>query len=166
MGEISIIVATDQKNGIGKDNDLLCYLPNDLKHFKSITEGHPVIMGRKTFESLPKGALPKRRNIVITKNKNLHFDRCEMCSSMQEAINLCKEEPEIFIIGGGSIYREAIMFANKLYLTRIHHSFEGVDTFFPEIDPNQWMEISKEDHSADEKHQYDYSFITFSKINR
>lgn len=166
MGKISIIVAADQNNGIGKDNNLLCYLPNDLKYFKSVTEGHPVIMGRKTFESLPKGALPNRRNIVITRNKDLHFDRCEMCSSIEEAVALCKDEPEAFIIGGGSIYRKAIMLADKLYLTRIHHSFDDVDTFFPELDTTQWTEISKEDHLADEKHKYDYSFITFNKIKR
>ncbi len=166
MGIVSIIVAADENNGIGKDNNLLCYLPNDLKYFKSVTEGHPVIMGRKTFESLPKGALPNRRNIVITKNKDLHFDRCEMCYSIEDAIALCKDESEVFIIGGGSVYRESIKLADRLYLTRIHHSFEGVDTFFPEIDPIQWSEISREDHLADEKHECGYSFITFSKIKR
>ncbi|NDV96190.1 dihydrofolate reductase [Dysgonomonas sp. 521] len=162
----SIIVAIDENNAIGKDNNLLCHLPNDLKHFKAVTEGHPVIMGRKTFESLPKGALPNRRNIVITRNKDLQFERCEMVSSIEEAIEQCKDEPEIFIIGGGTIYNKAIDFANKLYLTRIHHKFEGADTFFPEIDPAQWQEIEKEDFHTDEKHKYDYSFITLAKIKR
>jgi dihydrofolate reductase len=162
----SIIVATDEKNAIGKDNNLLCHLPDDLKYFKKITDGHSVIMGRKTFESLPKGALPNRRNIVITRNKELHFDRCEMCSSVDEAVALCKDESEIFFIGGGSVYKEVIDVADKLYLTRIHHRFEDADTFFPRIIPELWVEVSTEDHSMDEKHKYAYSFITFEKIKR
>ncbi len=107
---ISVIVATDESNAIGINGNLLVHLPNDLKYFKSVTQGHPVIMGgRKTFESLPKGgALPNRRNIVITGNRDLHFENCEMVSSIEEAIKLCKNEPEIFFIGGGTIYKEAI----------------------------------------------------------
>lgn len=162
----SIIVATDEENAIGKDNNLLCHLPNDLKYFKKITDGHPVIMGRKTFESLPKGALPNRRNIVITRNKELHFDRCEMCSSVEEVVALCKDEPEIFFIGGGSVYKEVIDVADKLYLTRIHHRFGDADTFFPRIDRELWVEVSREDNPMDEKHKYAYSFITFEKIKR
>ncbi len=162
----SIIVATDENYAIGKDNNLLCYLPNDLKYFKSVTNGYPIIMGRKTFESLPKGALPNRRNIVITKNKDLQFEGCEMASSIEEAINLCENETQYFFIGGGSIYKEAINFADKLYLTRIHHQFEGADTFFPTIDAMVWKEVSREDHQPDEKHKYQYSFIVFDKIKR
>lgn len=166
MTIISIIVAIDENSAIGKDNNLLCHLPNDLKHFKAITQGHPVIMGRKTFESLPKGALPNRRNVVITRNKELNFERCEMVSSLEEAINLCQDETEIFIIGGGTIYKEAIKLADKLYLTRIHHRFEEADTFFPEIKQNEWQEVSREDYESDEKHKYGYSFITLQKIKR
>lgn len=162
----SIIVAVDENNAIGRDNDLLCHLPNDLKHFKSVTNGYPVIMGRKTFESLPKGALPNRRNIVITRNKNLQFDNCEMCSSIEEAITLCKDESQIFFIGGGTIYNEVINIADTLYLTRIHHKFEETDTFFPNINESEWKEISTEHHQTDEKHKYPYSFITFQKIKR
>ncbi|MDR0825518.1 MAG: dihydrofolate reductase [Prevotella sp.] len=162
----SIIVAIDENNAIGKGNDLLCHLPNDLKHFKSITGGHPVIMGRRTFESLPKGALPNRRNIVITRNKELQFERCEMVSSIEEAIGLCKDESEIFFIGGGTIYEEAMEYADKLYLTRIHHRFDGADTFFPVIQLRQWKEIVKEDYPMDEKHKYAYSFIILEKIKR
>lgn len=161
----SIIVAADEKNAIGKNNDLLCHLPNDLKYFKSITDGHTIIMGRKTFESLPKGALPNRRNIVITRNKDLQFERCEMCSSIEEALDLCKDEAEVFIIGGGSLYNATIGIADKLYLTRIHTTFSDADTFFPVID-SSWKEVSREDHKADEKHKYDYSFIVFEKIIR
>ncbi|MDR1881868.1 MAG: dihydrofolate reductase [Prevotella sp.] len=160
----SIIAAVDEKNAIGKDNSLLCHLPNDLKYFKRITEGRPVIMGRKTFESLPKGALPNRRNIVVTRNKELRFDKCEMCSSIDEAIKLCNNEPEIFFIGGGSVYKEAVNMADRLYLTRIYHKFEDANIFFPEIDPRLWMETSRENHTMDEKHKYEYSFIVFEKI--
>jgi len=166
MPIISIIVAADENNAIGKDNNLLCYLPNDLKYFKSRTDGSSIIMGRKTFESLPKGALPNRRNIVITRNKSLQFANTEICSSLDEAIELCKNEKEIFIIGGGTIYNEAIKFADRLYLTRIHHKFEGADTHFPEIDMQRWEESWHEDHPTDEKHKYDYSFIQLDKINR
>lgn len=162
----SIIVAVDENNAIGRDNDLLCHLPNDLKHFKAVTNGYPVIMGRKTFESLPKGALPNRRNIVITRNKYLQFDNCEMCSSIEEAITLCKDEEQIFFIGGGTIYNEVIGLSDILYLTRIHHQFEGTDTFFPKVKENEWKPISEEHHQQDEKHKYAYSFITFEKIKR
>ncbi|MFT4223701.1 dihydrofolate reductase [Dysgonomonas sp.] len=162
----SIIVAVDENNAIGKGNNLLCHLPNDLKYFKSVTQGYPVIMGRKTFESLPKGALPNRRNIVITRNKDLQFERCEMVSSISEAIDLCKNEEQLFIIGGGSVYQEAIDLVDRLYLTCIHHKFEGADTFFPSIDQAQWTLVSREDHRPDEKHEYGYSFITFDKIKR
>ncbi len=166
MTTFAIIVAADENNAIGKDNNLLCHLPNDLKYFKSVTEGFPVIMGRKTFESLPKGALPNRRNIVITRNKELLFERCEMCSSMEEAIALCKNETKVFIIGGGSVYREAMPIVDELFLTRVHYKFQGTDTFFPAIESDMWQEVWSEDHSADEKNKYDYTFIKFLKIKR
>jgi len=166
MSIISIIVAADEKNAIGINGNLLTYLPNDLKYFKSVTQGYPVIMGRKTFESLPKGALPNRRNIVITRNKSLQFDNCEMVSSLEEALELCKNEPQIFIIGGGTIYKEAINFADKLYLTRIHNKFKGADTYFPDVNPMIWSETSREDHQVDERHKYAYSFIVLEKIKR
>lgn len=162
----SIIVAIDENNAIGRDNDLLCHLPNDLKHFKTVTQGSTVIMGRRTFESLPKGALPNRRNIVITRNKDLQFDRCEMVSSLDEASKLCEDESEIFFIGGGTIYKESMAIADKLYITRIHHAFVDADTFFPDINPDEWKEVAVEKYLPDEKHKYAYSFITFDKIKR
>lgn len=162
----SIIVVIDENNAIGKDNNLLVHLPNDLKHFKEITQGHPVIMGRKTFQSLPKGALPNRRNIIISRNKNLEFPNTEIVSSIQEAFELCKGESEVFIIGGGTIYNETISIADKLYITLIHHKFENADTFFPEIDLQCWEEVSRTRYKADEKHKFDYSFIDYNKINR
>jgi len=166
MSMKSIIVAADEKNAIGKDNNLLCHLPNDLKYFKSVTEGYPVIMGRKTFESLPKGALPNRRNIVITRNKDLHFERCEMVGSVEEAIELSEGEKEVFFIGGGTIYKEAMEIADRIYLTRIHHVFDDADTFFPALDPAEWKEVTRKDNQPDERHKYGYSFITFEKIKR
>jgi len=164
MTKISIIVAADENNAIGKDNNLLCHLPNDLKYFKKTTEGHTVVMGRKTFESLPKGALPNRRNIVITRNKDLQFTDCEMASSLNEAIALAAGEDEIFIIGGGSVYEQALPLADMLYVTRIHNQFEGVDTYFPEIKPSDWKVVFDEEHPADEKNKYAHSFIVFEKI--
>nr|AIA13851.1 Dihydrofolate reductase [uncultured bacterium]AIA13898.1 Dihydrofolate reductase [uncultured bacterium] len=160
----SIIVVIDENNAIGKNNGLLCHLPNDLKHFKAITEGHTVIMGRKTFDSLPKGALPNRRNIVVSRNADLQYAGCEMCGSVQEAFDLCKDEDEVFVIGGGSIYRETIGMADVLYVTRIHHEFEDADTFFPSIEPSVWKEAGRERHDADEKNKYKHSFIKFEKI--
>ncbi len=160
---ISIIAAIDENNAIGQEGRLLCHLPNDLKYFKSVTQGYPVIMGRKTFESLPKGALPNRRNIVITGNKGLQFKNCEMVSSVNEAIELCGNEEKIFFIGGGTIYKKTIHIADELYLTCIHHIFKDADTYFPFIDTGIWKEVWREDHEPDERHKYGYSFIRFER---
>lgn len=154
---ISIIVAIAQNFAIGKNNDLLFHLPNDLKRFKEITTGHPVIMGRNTFLSLPKGALPKRRNIVITDNADEKFEGCEMVFSVDEAVKAVKNDSEAFIIGGGMIYRQFFPVAGKLYLTIVHRDFEA-DTFFPEIDFSKWKELSREDLS-DEKNGFNYSYV-------
>lgn len=154
---ISIIVAFAQNFAIGKNNDLLFHLPNDLKRFKEITTGHPVIMGRNTLLSLPKGALPNRRNIVITDNPEEQFDRCEMVLSIDEAVQAVKNEKEAFIIGGGMIYRQFYPLARKLYLTLVHRDFDA-DVFFPEIDYSEWDELSREDLS-DEKNGFRYSYL-------
>jgi dihydrofolate reductase len=160
---ISIIVVADEQNAIGKTGDLLCYLPNDLKHFKRITEHHTIVMGRKTFESLPKGALPNRQNIVLTNDKNAHFKDCTICHSLDEVWEKCEDENEVFFVGGGQIYKMVVEQANKLYLTRIHHAFEDADTFFPEIDTKEWKLIKEEKNKTDEKHQYDYTFLKYVK---
>ncbi len=160
--KISIIVVIDKKNGIGKDNNLLCYLPADLKNFKKLTTGQSIIMGRKTFESLPKGALPNRRNIVITNNKEFKAENIEIINSIDEAINLCKNEDEVFIIGGANIYNQFIEKADYLYLTKVHETFKA-DTFFPEINYNEWKIISQDDFNSDEKNKYSYSFIKLKK---
>lgn len=166
MVKVSVIVAVDENNAIGKDNGLLCHLPNDLKYFKAITTGHTVIMGRKTFESLPKGALPNRRNIVVTRDETIKFDNCEMCRSIPEAVELCRNEEEIFFIGGGSIYKEVVGIADNLYLTRIHHAFDGADTYFPTIKESEWKEVARDDYAKDEKNTYGHSFVKLEKIKR
>ena len=162
--EVAIIVIVDENNGIGKDGDLLCHLPNDLKHFKKLTTGHIIIMGRKTYESLPNGALPNRINIVITSDNADNYPGCIVARSVDEAFLLTKKKDKVFIIGGGKIYNSTLYLANKLYLTRIHHRFEDADTFFPDIDFNNWELIEEEKHKADEKHLYDYSFRSYKKL--
>ncbi len=163
MPVISIIAAIDENNAIGKQNGLLCHLPDDLKYFKSITQGHTVIMGRNTFLSLPNGVLPNRRNIILSRNPHFSVENGETVPSLQQAIDLCKDEDEIFIIGGGSVYREAVKVANKLYITYIHHNFEGADTFFPSIDPDVWGEVSCRKNPPDEKNKYAHSFVIYER---
>lgn len=163
---IALIVAVDEQNAIGKEGGLLCHLPNDLKHFKNVTSGHTVVMGRRTYESLPKGALPNRTNIVITSDKPEKYPDCIVVRSLEEAIEKAPSEKEIFIIGGGQLYHSSVQSVQKLYLTRIHHQFENADTFFPEIDFDEWELIEKEEHKADEKHKYDYTFLTYKRKER
>ena len=158
--KISIIVAIAENHAIGKDNKLLWYLPNDLKHFKTITSGHTVIMGRKTYDSVGK-PLPNRRNIVITR-KQLDIPGCEVVNSLEQAIELCKTEHEVFIVGGAEIYRQAMALTNKIYLTIVHQTFEG-DTYFPDIEENIWVETEREDYQPDEKNKLPYSFITLDR---
>ena len=158
---ISIIVAIAQNFAIGKNNDLLFHLPNDLKRFKEITTGHPVIMGRNTLLSLPKGALPNRRNIVITDNPDEKFDRCEMVFSIDEAVKAVENEAEAFIIGGGMIYRQFFPVAGKLYLTLVHQDFDA-DVYFPEIEYSAWNELYRED-LFDEKNSFNYSYLNLER---
>ncbi|MCE5205837.1 MAG: dihydrofolate reductase [Porphyromonadaceae bacterium] len=161
--EIGIIVALDENNGIGREGNLLCHLPNDLKHFKEVTSGHTVIMGRRTYESLPKGALPNRTNVVVTSNAAENYPGCIVVRSVEEALTRCKESEKIFIMGGGQLYRATFGLADRLYLTRIHHTFSDADTFFPEIDFDEWTLTEKEIHDADNKHRYPYTFLTYRK---
>ena len=139
---ISIIVAIAENYAIGKKGDLLCHMPADLKHFKDITSGKTVMMGERTFFSLPKHPLPNRRNIVLT-------DKVE--------------SEEAFVIGGGMVYRQMMPLADKLYITHIHHSWEDADTFFPEIKESEWKLLNAERHFADEKNPYDYTFATYGR---
>ncbi|MDR1381393.1 MAG: dihydrofolate reductase [Tannerella sp.] len=160
---ISIIVAIAENGAIGANNGLPWRLPNDMKRFRELTAGHTVIMGRKTFESLPKGALPDRTNVVVTKNRDAVFENCIIFSDLQDAVNAYAAESEIFIIGGASIYGQAIGFADKLYITLIHHSFEKADAFFPGINGDKWSMTERETFPKDEKHLYAYTFQTYIK---
>ncbi|OJW14847.1 dihydrofolate reductase [Mucilaginibacter sp. 44-25] len=157
---ISIIVAIAENNAIGKNNQLLWHMPNDLKHFKDITSGRTIIMGRKTFDSVGK-PLPKRRNIVVTR-QDIEIPGCEVVKSIDEGLALCQDEDEVFIGGGAEIYRQAVDKTDRIYLTIVHHHFEA-DTFFPAIDYNQWTEVSRERHESDEKNPYPYSYITLNR---
>ena len=156
---LSIIVAIGKNNEIGGGNDLLWHLPADLNHFKQITTGHTIIMGRKTFDSLPKGPLPNRRNIVISRNSDLKIDGAEVYSSLDLALLKVMDEEEVFIIGGAQLYCQAFPDADKLYLTKVLADFPQADAFFPEINYSGWIETSRETHPADEKNAYVYSFI-------
>ena len=158
---LSAVVVVDLNNGIGKDNKLLVHFPADLKHFKKITSGHTVIMGRKTYESMGK-ALPNRRNIVVSRNPGFKLEDAETTTSLQLSINLANREEEVFIIGGAEIFKQALPLLNKIHLTRIDQSFEA-DTFFPQISVNDWIEEAREDHQPDEKNPFKYSFLTYRK---
>ena len=160
--ELTIIVAAAENDAIGKDNDLIWHLSDDLKRFKNLTNGHHIIMGRKTFESFPK-PLPNRTHVVITRQNNYQVPNgIIIVNSLEDAIDVAKNDSQPFIIGGGEIYKQAMAFANKIELTRVHHDFEA-DTFFPKIDATLWKETSKKFHDTDEKHKYAFSFLTLSK---
>ena len=162
MGMINVIVAISQNGGIGFENKLLYWLPNDLKRFKALTTGHTIIMGRKTFESLPKGALPNRRNVVLSRQTDLNFEGAEVFSTLEQALEQCAGE-ECFIIGGESVYRQALPLADKLYITRIDDDSKEADAFFPSIDNDVWKEVAREDWPTDEKHAYPYSFVDYER---
>jgi dihydrofolate reductase len=161
---LTIIVAVGENNAIGKNNQLIWHLSDDLKRFKTLTSGHHIIMGRKTFESFPR-PLPNRQHIVITRQKNYTVpDGVQVVNSLQQAIEISKNDPQPFVIGGGEIYRQAIPFANKIELTRIHESFEA-DTFLPKIDFSVWKETKKSYHNKDESHEHAFTFLTYEKLN-
>ncbi|MDX1362746.1 dihydrofolate reductase [Arenibacter latericius] len=161
MQIISMIAAAGENNALGKDNDLLWHLPDDFKYFKKRTSGHKIIMGRKTFESFPK-PLPNRVHIVITRDLNYKIPHpdCIVVHSLEEALKLVEGEPLAFIIGGGEIYQLGLEYANQLELTRVHESFEA-DTFFPDFDENEWKLTKKEFHPKDERHNYDFTYLTY-----
>lgn len=156
---ITLIAAVAQNNALGKDNQLLWHLPDDFKRFKNITSGHYIIMGRKTFESFPK-PLPNRTHVIITRQKEYKPEGCIVVNSLEEAIQSCPKQEDIFIIGGGEIYKQSIAIADKIDITRVHNSFEA-DTFFPEIEIEKWQLIFEEFHSKDERHDFDFTFQTY-----
>ena len=155
---IKIIVATSKNKVIGNNNELIWKLSSDLKRFKELTTGHPVVMGRKTYESIGK-PLPNRRNIIITRNLEYEVNGCEVVYSLEEALLLTNND--CFIIGGGEIYKQSLEVADKIYLTLVHKDFEG-DTTFPELG-KEWATIDTKDFDADEKNEYDYSFIEYDR---
>ena len=160
---ITIIVAAAENNAIGKDNDLIWSLPNDLKRFKKLTSGHSIIMGRKTFDSFP-GLLPNRKHIVISRNKNISFsDEVTVVSNFEDAIRETGDDENPFIIGGGQIYKLAMDLCDKIELTRVHEEFKA-DTFFPKIDEDKWKLIHEEFNEKDERHQFSFTYKTYIKI--
>lgn len=162
--KISIIVAIASNYAIGKDNDLLWHISKDLKRFKELTEGHYIVMGKRTYFSLPKRPLPKRTSLIITDVQGEVIDNCLMAYSIDDAINKMDSSKENFIIGGGSIYKQFMPLADKLYITRVHKDFDA-DTFFPEISLDEWKLISKVDVNNDDQNNFDYSFEEYTRIS-
>lgn len=163
MKVVSMIAAAGENNALGKNNELLWHLPDDFKRFKQITSGHKIIMGRKTFESFPK-PLPNRTHIIITRDKKyttLH-EHCIVVHSLKEALDLVNENDVSYIIGGGEIYALGLKYADTIELTRVHNSFEA-DAFFPEIDEKAWELIEEEYHPKDERHQYDFTYLSYRR---
>lgn len=158
---LSSIVAVAENNVIGKDNDLIWKLPRDMRHFKETTTGHYIIMGRKTFESNGR-PLPNRTNVIITRDKNYKADGCVIANSLEDAIKEAKSDSEAFIIGGGVIYELAMPFVDRIYLTKIHHSFEG-DTFFPELNMDEWNITQERFFEPDEKNKYPFTILTLDR---
>ena len=158
---IILIAAVAENNALGKDNQLVWHLPNDFKRFKTLTSGHHIIMGRKTFESFPK-PLPNRTHIIITRQKNYKYEGCLIASSLEKAIEMAPKNEDIYVIGGGEIYKQSIEIADKIEITRVHSSFEA-DTYFPEIDSDKWKLVFEEHHKKDEKHNFDFTFQTYLK---
>ncbi|MCH1626378.1 dihydrofolate reductase [Ferdinandcohnia quinoae] len=160
---ISLLFAMDINRVIGKNNDLPWHLPADLAYFKKITMGHPIIMGRKTYESIGK-PLPGRENIIITRDKEYQIDGCTVFHSIDEIVKMDNTvNQELFVIGGSEIFKGILPYSNRLYITEINEEFEG-DTFFPEIQMNEWKLISKEKGKKDEKNPYDYFFLIYERI--
>ncbi len=166
---VSMIAAVAENLVIGKDNDLVWSLPDDMKYFMQTTSGHPVIMGRKNYDSIPVRFRPlkNRTNIIVTRNASYRAEDCPDCiivNSIEDALTSAKKEnKEIFIIGGGQIYELALPLANRLYLTEIKSSFEG-DAFFPAIDKSVWKEVSRKKHYKDERHNQEFDFVIYKRV--
>lgn len=156
---IIMIAATAENNALGKNNDLVWHLPDDFKRFKELTSGHHIIMGRKTFESFPK-LLPNRTHIIITRQKNYQPEHCIVVDSIEKALEFVPEDEDAFIIGGGEIYKQALEYTDIIELTQVHDSFDA-DTYFPEINPDDWQLVEEEYHPKDEKHSVDFTYQTY-----
>lgn len=164
---ISLVVAASENNAIGLKGNLLWRLPMDMQFFKETTYGHYVLMGRKSYESIPAKFRPLdgRPNVIITRNKDYKQEGCKVVASLEEGIQFAKDngERELMIIGGGEIYKQAFAVADRIYLTRVHHHFADADTFFPEVSSTEWKEISRIKHHKNEKHLYDFDFVVLER---
>jgi dihydrofolate reductase len=160
---ITLVVAASENNVIGRDGGLPWDLPNDMRHFKEITIGHTVVMGRKTYSSIGR-PLPDRRNIIVTRQDDFRVEGCEIVHSLEEAFALSEEaaSEEVCVIGGGEIYAQALPFASRIELTRVHITIDG-DTFFPKFSEDSWEEINREEHEEDDDHIYPYTFLTYER---
>ena len=162
---ISIIAAVARNRAIGLKNKLIYWLPNDLKRFKALTTGHTIIMGRNTYESLPKGALPNRRNVVLSRSafnsQQPSFPGCDVYPTLEAALQSCKADEDIYIIGGARVYQQAMAVADRLCLTEVDDTPQDADAFFP--DYSDWKEVAREEHDTDEKHNYRYAFVDYVK---
>lgn len=161
---VSLVVAMSENRVIGRDNTMPWHLPADLAHFKALTLGKPVVMGRKTYQSIGR-PLPGRQNIVLTRDATFQAPGCDLCASLEEAFELAGDVPEVMIIGGAALYEAVLDTAHRIYLTEIHADIQG-DTWFPELDPSDWKEFGRERHAADERNSLDYSFVTLERVNR
>jgi dihydrofolate reductase len=164
---VSLIVAADERNAIGKGGAMPWHLPDELKYFRSVTEGKPVVMGRKTWESLPpnRKPLPGRRNIVVTRQPGYEAPGADVVPGVDEAVKLASlSSDEVFIIGGGQLYGYGLEIADRLYFTRVHTEIEGADAFFPTVDFLDWREVSRVEHPADEKHAFSFTQFVFERL--
>jgi len=162
MKSIEAIVAVDENWGIGRQGDLLCHLPADMKHFKEVTMGHSIVMGRKTFESFPRRPLPGRQNIVITRNVDWQYPGVTVAHHLQEAI-AAAETDTVFIIGGAQVYEQALPIVDVLHLTAIHARWASADVFFPALNLDEWQEVGREHHTSDHRNAYEFDFITLKR---
>ena len=162
MPVVTLIAAAAENNELGKDKDLVWHLPDDFKRFKHLTTGHHIIMGRKTFETFPK-LLPNRTHVVITRKENYAPEGAIVVHSVEEALEVSKDDPQPFVIGGGEIYKLSLPKADRIELTRVHGSFDA-DTFFPEFDEDKWKLVSSEFHPKDEKHNYSFTYLTYDRV--
>lgn len=161
---VSLIAVVDANMGIGFKGDQLIYIAEDLKRFKAITTGHTIVMGRKTSEALPKGMLAKRRNIVMSRRQGEWPENMLVARSVEEVMSLCHDEEEVFIIGGGEVYKAFMPLANRLYLTHIHHAFADADTFFPAVDPDQWQPVEQHEIITDAKSGLRFQYVDYVRV--
>lgn len=162
MKTIKAIVAVDENGAIGRQGDLLCHLPADMRHFKEVTMGHSIVMGRKTFESFPRRPLPGRQNLVITRSAGWQYPGVTVAHSLEQAIAMA-ETDTVFIIGGAQIYEQALPVVDVLHITLIHARWASADVYFPALDPDQWQEVEREHHTSDHRNAYEYDFITLKR---